>query len=349
MINIKSVDIIDFIDSEGLIIDVRSPDEYYKGHMPNSINIPLFDNEERALIGKKYKNAGRKKAVIEGLQIVERKMDILINKLRTLVQLSDEILLEKKSKEINLKVYCARGGMRSQSISWLLKILNIKSISLIGGYKTYRKYVLDSFCQKRRFIVIGGKTGAGKTKIINLMRYEGLQTIDLERLACHRGSTFGGLGMKNQPSNEQFENLISDKLRTFNNNEKIYLEDESGNIGKCRIPHELFKLMKSSPRIEIQNSEKNRIEELIKTYSIYSQEKLKESVERISRRLGPQRTKKALQNIDTKNWENVCKALLDYYDKCYEYELNNRKNIYSIDISDKNYESIIYSIKNMRI
>jgi len=168
--------------------------------------------------------------------------------------------------------------------------------------------------------------------------------MDLEYLANHRGSSFGGLGMTCQPSNEQFENLLAEKLLGFSKNNTIFIEAESANIGSCRIPNKLFKQMKDAKRIEIIQSKKNRIYELICTYSIFPSHELKNSVTRISKRLGPQRTKKAIEAIDSKNWEDVCNAVLDYYDKCYDYELANNEKVIIIDIQDKKEEEIIQLI-----
>ncbi len=346
--NILNADISDFIVSDGLLIDVRSPEEYYKGHMPNSINIPLFNDIERSIVGKKYKVSGRKHAVLAGLSIIEKKLNKLIEDLSSANEKNILINNEKFNKNKILKIYCARGGMRSQSISWLLQKMRIKTVTLKGGYKSYRNYVLKMFSLKKNYVIIGGKTGTGKTRILNLLREHGSQTVDLEDLANHRGSSFGGLGMKSQPSNEQFENLIADKLKKFNKRETIYLEAESANIGKCRIPFELFKRIKESPRIEIINSKENRIKELINTYSKYPSRDLIESVEKISRRLGPQRTKSAKESIEKKDWVGVCEAVLDYYDKCYEYELiNNERDIKYLNLEDKDEELIVFSIINI--
>ena len=338
--NFKKTTLKEFRSLKGLLIDLRSPDEYYKGHMPNSINIPLFNNDERAFIGKKYKNAGREKAVFEGLKIVEKKFDQLIG---DIVSENKKYINKNKSPLMSsqLKFYCARGGMRSISVSWLLEKIGYKSFKLEGGYKSYRNWVLNSFQDDRNITLIGGKTGTGKTKILKNLMSHNYQVIDLEYLANHRGSSFGGLGMTCQPSNEQFENLLAEKLLRFSKSKTIYLEAESANIGSCRIPNELFKQMKNAKRIEIIQSKKNRISELIRTYSVFPDNELKNSVKKISKRLGPQRTKRAIEAIGSKNWEDVCNAVLDYYDKCYDYELANNLNVNIIDIQDKEENEII--------
>ena len=343
--NFKSNDLEKFKRSNGLLIDVRSPDEYYKGHMPNSINIPIFNNEEREIVGKEYKFKGRKKAIYQGLNIVNKKIDFLIQNInQEFIKFQNRTLNPTKGRNINL--YCARGGMRSQSIAWVLKKLNYDPILLTGGYKTYRGYVLNNFSEKRRLIVIGGKTGTGKTKILSLMKNMDYQVIDLEYYANHKGSSFGNLGMTKQPTNEQFENLISEELCKFEISKEVFVEAESANIGSCRIPHEFYKQMIDAKRVEISTSESKRIKELVNTYSVFPKQELKEAVQRIERRLGPNRTKIALESIDNEEWEEVCKAVIDYYDRCYEYERQKRTNICNINIENKNTNEIIKSIVN---
>ncbi len=334
-----------FSSFKGPLIDVRSPGEYYKGHMPNSINIPLFDNDERSIIGTIYKKEGRKKAVIEGLNFFEKKMELLLDNLLMIID-SHKTNIPIKNNEFFIRIYCSRGGMRSQSIAWLLDKYKLNPITLKGGYKTYRRWVLDSFSKKMNIVVIGGKTGTGKTRLLSLLEKYKYQTIDLEGFACHRGSTFGGLGMKEQPSNEQFENKIAEKLFSFNISNNIFVEAESANIGKCKIPHEFFNQMKNSRRIEIIRSESNRLDELIDTYSVFKKEELQESVLRIKKRLGPQRTKIALESINNERWDLVCKSVLDYYDKCYEYEKVGKTNIAILDLTDKKYDESILELVN---
>ncbi len=333
-----------FRSFKGPLIDVRSPNEYYKGHLPNSINIPLFDNNERSIIGTIYKKEGRKKAVIQGLTFFEKKMESLLDNLFMSIESYKNI--SHKNNEYFIRIYCSRGGMRSQSIAWLLEKYKLNPITLKGGYKKYRRWVLDSFSKKLNIVVIGGKTGTGKTKLLSLLEKYKYQTIDLEGFACHRGSTFGGLGMKEQPSNEQFENIIAEKLNSFNSSNNIFVEAESANIGKCKIPHEFFNQMKYSRRIEILRSESNRLDELINTYSVFKKEELQESVLRIKKRLGPQRTKIALESINSEKWDLVCRSVLDYYDKCYEFEKVGKRNIQLLDLTDKKYDERILELIN---
>ena len=342
--NFKSNNLKEFRKTKGLLIDVRSPDEYYKGHMPNSINIPIFNNEERSIIGKKYKISGREIATREGFKIIESKIDKLIKKFILVKKEFHLSTIDKFSNDKNIKIYCARGGMRSQSIFWLLEKFNYPCITLNGGYKKYRNWVLNAFENKYKIIVIGGKTGTRKTKILNKLKFLNYQILDFESLANHRGSSFGGLGMKEQPTNEQYENLIAEELNKFNKNNFIFVEAESPNIGKNRIPYELYKQMRNSKRIEIIRDESIRIRELINTYSKYEKNDLKESVLKISKRLGPQRTKSAIDSIENEEWEIVCRSVLDYYDKCYEYELKDKEDVERLDMKLRNDHEIINEI-----
>ena len=323
-----------FRRTSGPLLDARSPCEFNQGHWPGAINLPLFSDAERAEIGKTYKSQGRLKAILLGLKITSPKINQFNNFLESFkVKHSPK----DKDNESNsyLKIYCWRGGMRSASIGWLATQLKLKPLILIGGYKHYRRWVLNQFEKKWRIKLLGGKTGTGKTDLLLSIKQKGISTIDLEGLANHRGSSFGGLGLPLQPRSEHFENLLAENLEIcrINSTEEIWMENESANLGCCRIPHELYKQMKQAPIIEINKTRKERINQLVKVYAKHNKEELKEATSRISRRLGPQRTAVALNAIEDGEWEQACEALLDYYDKCYEYELSKSSQRKTIDIS----------------
>ena len=333
--------VTDFRNLTSPIIDVRSPSEYSKGHWPGAINIPLFTNSEREIIGKSYKKESRLKAIFNGLKITMPKTTKFL-----------EIIIQATSKQVkgnkSLRIYCWRGGMRSNSFAWLARTIGIKTYLLKGGYKNYRKWVLNQFESDLPIRLIGGKTGTGKTDLLNYINDKKIFVIDLEGIANHRGSSFGSLGMKRQPSTQQFENILAESLDKFHasNAIEIWLEAESSNLGKCRIPNSLYTKMKKAPTIEIIKTKNERIENLVDVYSQNSQTELKEAVNRISKRLGPQRTKEALVAIETKDWSEACKAMLDYYDKCYEYELDKIKNINTIDLSGLSLKLSLIKILN---
>jgi len=319
-----------FRSEEGPLIDIRSPKEFEQGHWPEAINFPLFDDEERALIGTTYKRKGRNEAILLGLNLTFPKLSNFKEVLK---------IYAEKSIKNQLKLYCWRGGLRSSSLAWYSSLLGIKPIVLEGGYKTYRRWAIQQFEKEWPLKLLGGKTGTGKTEILLSLKNKGISTIDLEGLAIHKGSSFGGLGLPKQPSSEQFENMIAEQLLVYEQklSRPILLEAESANLGSCRIPKKLFNQMQKAPLIEIKRTKKERVEILVKEYGNHLQSELKEATLRIKRRLGPQRTEKALEAIISSRWDEACIAMLDYYDKCYEYELAKKPSKEKVDISGMNH------------
>ena len=328
------IQIEEFRKLGGPLIDVRSPLEYEKGHWPRAINIPLFSNNERSTIGTLYKKEGSSKAITLGLELIAPKLESLKKSLEEIHSSEDSKINMNSSKCI--RIYCWRGGMRSISLAWLAKLIGLNPKVLKGGYKSYRKWAQKTFEQKLSIELIGGKTGSGKTDLLLEIKNKGYSIIDLEGLANHRGSSFGALGLPPQPSTEFYENLIAEEINKYKNNNcsKLFMEDESANIGKCRIPYLLFQQMRNAPVIEINRDINERVKRLVSIYSTAGSNALKEATVRINRRLGPQRTKEALEAISKEEWAIACKAMLDYYDKCYEYHLSKAPSKETIDISD---------------
>ena len=337
----SSYPVTDFRNLTSPIIDVRSPSEFYQGHWPGAVNIPLFSDSERETIGKSYKKESRLKAILQGLKVT-------IPNAKNLLEIILQITTKKEEKNKSLRIYCWRGGMRSSSFAWLARTIGIRTYLLKGGYKNYRKWVLNQFEADLPIRLLGGKTGTRKTDLLNYINEENIHVIDLEGIANHRGSSFGSLGMKEQPTTQQFENILAESLYKFQKNSaiEIWLEAESSNLGKCRIPNCLYTQMKKAPILEIIKDKNERVKNLVNVYSQNSQTELKDAVNRISKRLGPQRTKEALTAIDRKEWSKACEAMLDYYDKCYEYELKKTNNINSIYLSGLSLKSSLNKILN---
>ena len=155
--NLEPVPIQTFRYLKGPLIDLRSPKEFSQGHWPGALNLPLFNNEERALVGKKYKETGQKEAIILGLELISPKIKFLIESLKKIKLNYQQISIDESQKY--LKIYCWRGGMRSKSIGWLANILDLKPAILLGGYKAYRNWTLSQFKKKLNLKIIGGKTG----------------------------------------------------------------------------------------------------------------------------------------------------------------------------------------------
>src|SRR5674476_280012 len=196
---VQKINILKFLELSEItpIADVRSPSEFKSGHMPGAVNIPLFDDGERAAVGTKFKKEGRLPAILEGLKYTGPEMSS---------KLENALKIAKNGK---LLVHCWRGGMRSEAMAWLFSLGDIKAEVLDGGYKSYRHHILESLSGKRNMIVLGGMTGSSKTHILKYLKTTGQQIVDLEGLANHKGSAFGALGQPAQPSTEQFANILS--------------------------------------------------------------------------------------------------------------------------------------------
>ncbi len=231
--------------------------------------------------------------------------------------------------------------MRSAGMAWLAKTLGITPFILKGGYKSYRHWALGQFEKEWPIRLLGGKTGTGKTQLLMELKKRGLSVIDLEGLANHRGSSFGGLGLSPQPTTEHFENLLAEVLVHSNlkPSQGIWLEAESASLGHCRIPNHLVNQMKAAPVIEVVRGKQERIKRLVAEYSPNGAESLKESTLKIQKRLGPQRTKQALESLNKNDWGRACHEILDYYDRCYEHELQKTPERKTLDISGLNTET----------
>ena len=303
-----------FLDATTPIIDVRSPAEFGQGHLPGAISLPLFSDAQRQAVGTAYKQQGRQQAVQLGLALVGPQ----------LAELSEQLLALAGPGQ-GLRLHCWRGGQRSGSVAWLAGLQGLRVTLLQGGYKAYRQWVLQMVAQPWPLQVVGGRTGTGKTDLLQAMARQGSAVVDLEGLAQHRGSSFGGLGLPPQPSSEHFENRLAEQLRRLQDRGgPIWVEAESAQVGRCRIPAGFWRQMQQAPVLEIDRPVEQRLLQLVAVYGHQGQEPLRQATERISRRLGPQRTGAALAAIAQEDWAGACLQMLDYYDRCYDHELQTR-------------------------
>jgi tRNA 2-selenouridine synthase len=308
------------------VFDVRSPGEYIHAHFPQAHSLPLFSNEERAIIGTAYKQESRQKAIKLGL-------DFFGVKMRKMVEEVEIIIGNQTHKTIIL--HCWRGGMRSSAVAWLLDMYGYRVYVLAGGYKAYRNWVLSQFEKTYLFNILGGYTGSGKTIVLDELKRIGHTVIDLEGLANHKGSAFGALGEKPQPGQEMFENLLANQLyykSTVDDiapgtNREIWLEDESQRIGLVMIPHTIWNSMRASPVYFLDIDFEERLKYLVSTYGIFPRESLVNSIMRIQKRLGGLETKNAINHLLENNYAESFRILLQYYDKLYAKGLLNRKNV----------------------
>ncbi len=294
------------------VIDVRSPLEFVQGHIPDAINIPVFNDEERKIVGTNYKQLGREHAIMTGLEMVGPKLAEKVKKLKQLVS-SRKIL-----------IHCWRGGMRSNNMAWLFELAGFEVSVLEGGYKAYRRFIRSQWEEKRNYIILGGKTGSGKSEILEVLVQQGIQVLDLERIALHRGSAFGNLTNHKQPTTEQFENNLYEEWKDFNADEVIWMEDESRAIGKVSLPEILHYHVRNNSVYFIDVPKEFRIRRLVEEYAKFPEERLAAGVMRISKRLGGLNTKLSIEAIQNKDFIKAADILLTYYDKAYLKGLSAR-------------------------
>ncbi|HET9745984.1 MAG TPA: tRNA 2-selenouridine(34) synthase MnmH [Chitinophagaceae bacterium] len=330
-----------------LVIDVRSPAEYNHAHIPGAYSIPLFTDEERAVVGTAYKQVSREKAIKHGLDFFGPKMKKMVEEVESIISRQSTVSSQATSKVQTancILVYCWRGGMRSGAVAWLLDVYGFKVFTLIGGYKKFRNYVLDTFELPFEFKILGGYTGSGKTETIKELERRGETVINLEEIAKHKGSAFGNIGMPKQPTQEMFENNLAIELRTKRyepkdqtpfpqlvlNHSPIWLEDESQRIGHVNIPNELWNTMRQSPIYFMNIPFKERLDHLVEEYGALDKEKVIDAIVRIRERLGGLESKRAIEYLNEDNTIESFRILLKYYDKWYTKGLHNRENINSL-------------------
>jgi tRNA 2-selenouridine synthase len=310
---VHKITVEDFLRNNSPLIDVRSPGEFKKGHIPGAINIPLFTDAERAHIGTIYLQVSQEKATELAYHYVNPKLDDFI------------FQSNKAAPHGKVTIHCWRGGMRSQLFAEHLNNHDFSYISVIeGGYKAYRNVVIHAFERPLQLKIIGGYTGSGKTHIIKHLTKAGQQVIDLEELAGHKGSAFGHIGHDRQPTSEQFENDLFDIWRKLNSLKPLWLEDESRNIGGVNIPMPLYAQMLNSRLYFLDIPKEVRAKQLVKEYANAVPELLAEAINKLKKRLGGLNTTKALQFLNEKNYFAVAMLTLQYYDKSYLKGLNYR-------------------------
>lgn len=298
------------------IVDVRSPGEFAEGHVPNAANIPIFDDRERSIVGTIYQKRGRTPAIEKGLELVGPKMAGFVQEALRLAPMGQ------------LLVYCWRGGMRSESMAWLFERIGTNCFTLQGGYKSYRNLLLEKIGEIPRLIVIDGFTGSGKTEVLLSLKGLGEQVIDLEGIAHHKGSVFGGIGQLPQPTTQQFQNDLFDEVLGLDLTKRVWTEGESQTIGRVFLPDSLWRTMNMSPTIEISVPRADRIGRLVNDYGSLPFDLMENSMRSLVKRLGDQRTKEVLQYYSEKDLYMVADHLLEYYDRAYMFSREKYKKKY---------------------
>jgi len=312
------------------VIDVRTPKEFDEGHIPGAINIPIFTNEERVVIGTLYKNSGKESAVMRGLKFVGPKMYDFVAEAKKHIQ----------GKNKSILIHCWRGGMRSASMAWLFNTAGLNADILEGGYKAYRSYIREDFATPKKLIVLGGYTGSGKTELLHKLREKGEQILDLEGVANHKGSVYGGLGQAPQPTNEQYENNLWVEWENFNSEKPVWVEDESRSVGSVGINAPLYNQMFNSQVIFVRIPIEVRIKRLVNEYACFSKKDLLELSTRIVKKLGGNNLKDLTEALDKSDFDTVTAITLRYYDRAYEKGLAKKKNVDKMEFNSFDHQIV---------
>jgi tRNA 2-selenouridine synthase len=320
------------------LIDVRTPAEFAKGHIVGAVNIPLFSNDERAHVGMVYVQESKERALELGYTYVTPKLERFISESR------------KIASKQGLAIYCWRGGMRSHAFADHLIAHGFKNVCvIIGGYKTFRNYAQNFFDQKIQLRILGGYTGSGKTYILKSLQESGEQVIDLEGLAHHKGSAFGAIGERPQPSLEQFENELFFKLQNLDYIRPVWIEDESRKIGRVSIPNALFEQMRNQVVYFVDIPKEKRATFLVGEYSFSGNELLAKAINGIAKRLGGLSVKLAHEHLAENNYYEVALLALQYYDKAYHRGVENRdsEKVIRISLPDTNHTTNVKQILDL--
>lgn len=299
------------------IIDVRAPSEYAEDHLPGAINLPVLSDEERASVGTIYVQDSPFKARKLGAALVAK------NAARHL-----EGPLADKEGSWRPLLYCWRGGQRSGSFASILAQIGWRVETLNGGYRSYRRMVVDCLYDRgfpAPVILLDGNTGTAKTEILSRLPALGVQTVDLEGMANHRGSALGGQGA--QPSQKAFETALAAEVAGLDPAAPVMIEAESSRIGRLNLPPRLFAAMKSAPRIRIDAPVDARAAYLCKAYADVTQDpaSLDERLMRLTRLQGNERVNAWRDMARRKAFEPLAAELIRYhYDPRYEKLRNDR-------------------------
>ncbi len=348
--------------NKAIFIDTRSPAEFEKGHIVDAINIPLLDNEQRAIVGTVYKKQGQEKAIKKALELAGPNFVNIYESLLKIQRRNEGNYPPPEAKHLasnpsqegsnqkDIIIYCARGGMRSGAVHSFMSSLKIESKRLIGGYKTYRNIVLDHIERKIpniKFIILNGYTGSGKTTVLHKMQKQNLPIIDLEGIAKHMGSAFGSIPYNGvRTSQQQFENRLATSLIKLKGSKTIFLEGESKRIGWVNLNKNFYEKMTNSDMVIIKRSENYRIRKILEDYDINDIE-FKNALDRITKKLGGERYKQISKMLENHEDEAVIRELLiNYYDKLYNHSINKNKNIIKEIISDDD-DLIINELKKL--
>ncbi len=309
-------------------IDVRSPKEFNEATIPGSINIPVFDDQERAEIGTLYKQVGQEVAKERGLEIFSQKLPDFIHAFKQI--------------ETPMTVFCWRGGMRSKTAATVLDLMGIHTTRLTGGVRSFRQWVVQELEKEDfppTFIVLNGYTGSGKTDILKKLADKGFPILDFEHIAGHRGSIFGQIGL--EPSNQKkFDSLLVHELVRHKQQPYVFIEGESRRIGKVSLPQFLFDKKETSVQINLHIPIEERVDNILADYEPWKYpERFREAFQFIKKRLHTPIAKQIEDDLAMEQFASATKLLLEYYyDPRYEHSSNQNTESQNVDIAANNVE-----------
>ncbi len=334
----------DKLEGDYILVDMRSPGEYSEFTIPGAVNLPLFDNEERKLIGTVYNHESIEKAKKIGVEFASKKLPVLYEEISKLKKEHDKVVL-----------FCERGGFRSSSVCALLSSLGIGALKLRGGYKGYRSVVnemLPKLNSKVHYIVIHGYTGTGKTELLKILENRRHDVLDLERCANHRGSLLGDVGLEGRVSQKQFESLVYDSLKN-RKSDIVFVEGESSRIGNIVIPHYIMESMRAGKHILAEGSIEKRVQRIVEEYTRVEDctTGIKSSLEKLGKHISAKRIEDYIKSVEAGNYNEVARDLmLRYYDSMYKNE--QKQFQYELTVNTDNIEEACSSIEkwlgNMR-
>ena len=308
------------------MVDVRTPLEFAEDHLPGAINVPILTNEERAEIGTIHKQDGPRQARVRGLELTCGRFAAMVNEISGI------------AGDRPVMVYCWRGGLRSRSMAILLETTGHEVCLLRGGYKGFRGWINDyfeRFAPQFPLFVIHGMTGTGKTTFINGLDRQKWTPIDLEGLACHRGSAFGSLGLEQTLSQKRFETLLWDAFRAAPAGRPIVLEGESRRIGKIMLPSRVHEAMFAGYRVWCNASVETRVKRLAAEYAREEyREEMAAALLRIKKKLGGPRFVELSGMLERWDVAGLARGLIEcHYDKLY-YKNRSWKPDLEISLED---------------
>jgi tRNA 2-selenouridine synthase len=313
---------------EPLIVDVRSPCEHHAERIPGSVNVPLLSDAERAEVGTIYKQQGEVAARRHALLLISPKIPAIV----------DQVLTLRKPGQ-TIVVHCWRGGLRSEAVASFLSVVGIDCWRLTGGYKSWRQQVLADFSADRyQFVpvVLDGLTGAGKTDILKRLHEMRYSVLDLEALANHRGSVFGGMGLGRQPTQKNFDAALWQELRRFSK-EPVFMEAESRKVGRLSLPDCIYNRIASGRKILVTAGLEARSRRIVEDYARFMGEELEHDTGSLLRplkqRLGAKRIQEIEELARAGDVASAVKLLLtEYYDPLYQRQIQ-RNSPFELEVS----------------